>query len=515
MAAWSSHKRNQSPKIGHSNRLDELIEQMYASRLMPTRLKTRPSAHLGRQGICRHGRNRQYRARLVRYRLHTLAVIQGTSFPHESRDPIHHFIGFTGEERKVIDSRPIQRLRQIHQLSTTPLVYPGASHTRFEHSLGVMHLASKIYDVITDPEHLLSPVREVLPQLHDQQRLLHWKAILRMAALCHDIGHLPFSHGAEGLLPKGWTHERLSYELILSDEMRPVWESHDPYLKPELIAKLAIGVEDVHEFAPEVTFNDWETLLSEIIIGPFFGADRMDYLLRDSYHAGVAYGHFDHFRLIATLRILPPPPERVAGDEQSWEPSLGVQHGGLQSAEAMMLARFFMFSQVYYHPTRLIYDVHLFEFLKEWLKGGTFPTGLQQHLSLTDNEVMVALLAASRDPRAVGHIAAEAIVQRRHYRVFSQGVPAEQEFYRPAQQVYDAACLVFGADKVKHAWQQHKVKSIDYPVLMRKNTIVSSASLSVVQLETQDYEYAFISPELRNEAEDWLTKNRAKAITRK
>ncbi len=131
-------------------------EQMYASHPMLARLKSRPSAALGRQGVCGHGRNRKCGVRLVRYRLHTLAVIQGTSFPHESRDPIHHFIGFTGEERKVIDSRPVQRLRQIHQLSTTPLVYPGASHTRFEHSLGVMHLASKIYDVITDPEHVLS-----------------------------------------------------------------------------------------------------------------------------------------------------------------------------------------------------------------------------------------------------------------------------------------------------------------------------------------------------------------------
>src|SRR5438105_4684148 len=117
-----------------------------------------------------------------------------------------------------------------------------------------------------------------------------------------------------------------------------------------------------------------------MIVGDAFGADRMDYLLRDSYHAGVAYGRFDHYRLVDTLRILPSAPSdaKLGGAE----PSLGVEEGGIHSAEALMLARYFMFSQLYLHPVRRIYDIHLKDFLKLWLKGKFFPIDTKRHLRL-------------------------------------------------------------------------------------------------------------------------------------
>lgn len=121
-----------------------------------------------------------------------------------------------------------------------------------------------------------------------------------MAALCHDLGHLPFSHAAEShLLPDGWDHERLTMQFIRSDEMKPIWDSLK--VNPEDVAKLAVGPEHYKERS----FSDWEAILSEIIAGGAFGVDRIDYLLRDSYHIGAAYGRFDHYRLIDTLRILP------------------------------------------------------------------------------------------------------------------------------------------------------------------------------------------------------------------
>ncbi len=124
---------------------------------------------------------------------------------HEIRDPIHAFIRFSSTERKVINSRPLQRLRSIHQLALTYLVYPGATHKRFEHSLGVMELADRVYGVITNPENLYdNSVRSVVPT--DPLDYAYWRRVLRMAALCHDVGHLPFSHAAEKeLLPDGWT----------------------------------------------------------------------------------------------------------------------------------------------------------------------------------------------------------------------------------------------------------------------------------------------------------------------
>lgn len=224
---------------------------------------------------------------------------------HEVRDPIHIFIRFDSAEREVLNSRPFQRLRHIHQLAMSYLVYPGATHRRFEHSLGVMELASRVFDVITAPDAIRPEVREMIPEFgthYDQHLMFYWRQVLRMAALCHDIGHLPFSHAAENeLLPDGWDHERLTREIILSPQMQEFWETIKIW--PEDIVKLALGPKK----ARDLKFNAWETVLAEIIVGDAFGVDRMDYLLRDSHHTGVAYGRFDHHRLIDTLRVLQPP----------------------------------------------------------------------------------------------------------------------------------------------------------------------------------------------------------------
>lgn len=121
---------------------------------------------------------------------------------HEIRDPIHVFIRLSTHERRILDSRPFQRLRHVHQLALTYLVYPGATHKRFEHSLGVMELAGRVYDVITRGENLSEEVREFLPEVADEHQRQYWQRAIRMAALCHDLGHLPFSHAAEKeLLP--------------------------------------------------------------------------------------------------------------------------------------------------------------------------------------------------------------------------------------------------------------------------------------------------------------------------
>ncbi len=130
----------------------------------------------------------------------------------------------------------------------------------------------------------------------------------------------------------------------------------------------------------------------------------------------ITIGRFDHYRLIDTLRILPPPASG-ADKEVSKEPSLGVERGGIHSAEALLLARYFMYSQVYFHPVRRIYDIHLKDFLLEWVKGGKFPTTAKDHLSFTDNEVISALRAASADPTKPGHKHAERIINRKHFKV--------------------------------------------------------------------------------------------------
>ena len=248
---------------------------------------------------------------------------------------------------------------------------------------------------MTNQANLTDFVRNKLVETEDKDALRYWRMVLRMAALCHDVGHLPFSHAAEkDLLPEGWDHETLTKNIIQSDEMREIWNELIPPIKPEHVVKLAVGPKGTEEHEE---LNVWEAILSEIITGDAFGVDRIDYLLRDSHHAGVGYGKFDHYRLIDTLRILPSP--QPDNETDTGEPALGVQEGGLHSAEAMMLARYFMYSQVYFHPVRRIYDIHLKDFLKTWLPDGQFPIEVEPHLLRTDNEVTVALLAAARTIR--------------------------------------------------------------------------------------------------------------------
>ena len=158
---------------------------------------------------------------------------------HEIRDPIHGFIRVDSKERLVVDSKPVQRLRHVHQLALTYLIYPGATHRRFEHSLGVMELAGRVYDTVTDPNNLLhETVRDLVPD-HNQIDHLYWRRVVRMAALCHDIGHLPFSHAAEDLLPKGYNHETLTIDLIESDAMKPIWS--ELAIHGDHVAKIAVG----------------------------------------------------------------------------------------------------------------------------------------------------------------------------------------------------------------------------------------------------------------------------------
>lgn len=142
---------------------------------------------------------------------------------HEIRDPIHNFIQLDRRERAFVDSQPFQRLRHINQLALSPLVYPGATHKRFEHSLGVMHLAQRVFDIVTKPENIHPDIEHIIP---DKDDLPYWRTVLSLGALAHDIGHIPFSHAAEKrLLPKGADHETLTLDLLASNYLSSVWES--------------------------------------------------------------------------------------------------------------------------------------------------------------------------------------------------------------------------------------------------------------------------------------------------
>ena len=428
---------------------------------------------------------------------------------HEIRDPVHTFVRLDSNERQVLDSRPFQRLRHIHQLALTYLVYPGATHKRFEHSLGVMELASRVFDIVTNHANVTDHVRARLRELDEPDTLAYWRRILRMAALCHDVGHLPFSHAAEkDLLPDGWDHERMTREIICGNEMRSIWNSMRPTLVPEDITKLAVGPKK----ASDLEFSAWESILSEIIVGDAFGVDRMDYLLRDSHHTGVAYGRFDHYRLVDTLRILAvPTADEAAG---SGEPALGLESGGIQSAEALMLARYFMYSQVYFHAVRRIYDIHLMDFLKEWLDGGVFSTDLETHLKITDNEVTAGFVAAAAREEP-GHVHARRIVERKHFKVVYERNPDDVRINPEAgRAVFEGLGEEFGTDSIRHDYYRQRGGAPDFPVKLRNDDVVSSLAVSETldRLPVVSVDYVFAERSRFADAKAWLQVQREEVI---
>ena len=427
---------------------------------------------------------------------------------HEIRDPIHDFVRLDSDERRVLDSGPVQRLRHIHQLAMSYLVYPGATHKRFEHSLGVMELAGRVFDVVTADHSVHSSVREVVPEIVRNDSMNYWRKVLRMAALCHDIGHLPFSHAAEKeLLPEGWDHETISANLIQGDELCEIWQSMKPPLDPLDVAKISVGPEKMRN----VSFTNWEALLSEIISGDALGVDRMDYLLRDSHHAGVAYGNFDHHRLVDTMRILPD------ANEESKEPTLGVEIGGIHSSEALLLARYFMFVQVYHHQVRVAYDFHLKQFLQAWLSDSGFSTDADVHRKLTDNEVLVELARASRDPSSPHHEAANRIVNRKHFRHLYTPTRDDKATYGdPLAAVYEAVASQYGEDKVhKSEYTQHRPNS-KFPVHDSEGSVVSSHEISSVlpHIPIVDVGVILVAPEIVEDASKLLGRGRKAILSR-
>jgi HD superfamily phosphohydrolase len=288
---------------------------------------------------------------------------------YEIRCPVYGFVTLNDWECQIISQPAFQRLRRIRQLAWTDYVYPGAMHTRFEHSLGVMHMAGMLYDSIVGRS--FDILQSDLGYKEDGLR--RHKALVRLAALLHDVGHSPFSHAGEELFPfrddaksERYNHEHYSAEIVRR-KFADVIGSHP--LNTANYGFSANDVADLLEGKPEAgNALFWRGLISGQL-----DADRMDYLLRDSLHAGVGYGRYDWQRLVNTSVAMP---ETAEGG-----PRIGVTAGGWHAAEGLIISRYFMFTQVYFHKTRVIYDHHLQEALADMLSpGGCFPEPKERHL---------------------------------------------------------------------------------------------------------------------------------------
>ncbi len=306
------------------------------------------------------------------------------------RDPVHGFIHFTDDELRVIDSPYFQRLRGIKQLALTFLVYPGAMHTRFEHSLGVMEMATRAFDSLRRRHK--NELKKNFSQIN--LNLAEATQLLRLTALLHDVGHLPFSHAAEGALPQGLSHEDVSVAIINK-------------LRRTLDKTFYKGIaSDICRLIDKKAIVPPELQILKKLISSQLDVDRADYLLRDSLHCGVEYGKFDYLRLFEMLRV-------SKGSEGGLE--LAVDIGGIHSLEALVLARYYMFAQVYFHKVRRIYDIYLKEYMNTW-SGNKFANPLNVS-NYTDDDVHRSMISDSQNQRASTHQVASRILARKHHKL--------------------------------------------------------------------------------------------------
>lgn len=286
------------------------------------------------------------------------------------RDPVHGLVAFESDEEAIVpallETAEVQRLRRIRQLGLTSLAYPGADHTRFAHALGAAYVMTRF----------ISRIRAIHQDLPFWQRMTTERARDALAAaLLHDVGHGPFSHLFEEALPDGPAHEEWTRRILLDPETEvgAMLRRYDASL-PARVAELVHGR---HEL----------TFLARAVSGTF-DVDRCDYLLRDAYFTGVTYGSFDLDWLLRSLRFGVAPRDNVA-------PPLAIDGPkGLPAIESFILARLFMFQQVYFHKASRASEFMLSKILgrvRELLLDGTRVPNVPRALSALATEADCSL----------------------------------------------------------------------------------------------------------------------------
>jgi HD superfamily phosphohydrolase len=241
-----------------------------------------------------------------------------------------------------------------------------------------MHLAGRVYDALCSKSEGLLPSGARSPE----------RRLTRAAALLHDLGHAPFSHSAEDLFEGGIDHEEMTRRLLQAPEIEEIFARHGD----------GIGTGDVKRLL-QGGVTPTERLLAKIVSGEL-DVDKMDYLLRDSLFCGVRYGTYDLERLLDTMLPI--------ADPETGEWGIGVEEGGVHALEALVMARYYMFTQVYFNVTGKAMELHL----NEWLMEQGVRWGSEPEAFLAQDDVSVwAALRTSDSPHA------HALVDRRHFPV--------------------------------------------------------------------------------------------------
>lgn len=304
------------------------------------------------------------------------------------RDPIHGSIRLSSDEMTVVDHPVFQRLRGIKQLGFADQAFPGATHTRYAHGIGAMEVASRMFDAIFPVEHGALPSK-------DRARL---RQLVRLAVMLHDIGHPPASHASESAMParrvlglpcyageaaeRQATHEDYTLKLLLDSSLAPVIERRfgDEGIAPIDVAHLVTGLFPERGDRLVVEGIDYFPVLHQMVSGEM-DADRMDYLQRDSFFAGVSYGKFDMSWLLENIA------HRVVDDRAM----MALSHRAVFAFEDFLLSRYHMFVSVYYHHIAVGFDSMLLRYYTEAPGEFELPADADAYAAVDDVTLWSAL----------------------------------------------------------------------------------------------------------------------------
>jgi len=354
----------------------------------------------------------------------------------EIRDILHGSVVVDSSELAVIDSPFFQRLREIKQLGFAEFSFPSATHNRYVHSVGALGTVTQAFDTIFGGPSAVAgrgPGRDMLALARKYpSAFARFRAVTRLAALLHDIGHGPLSHTTEFAMPpvkklglpacvhiknkhRQATHEDYTLKILLDSALTPVLQTAGRAhgFGPEHVAALInpeVSTKDDF-FTERTSFGhyDFRPILRQLISSEI-DADRMDYLRRDSIHAGVSYGQFDFNWLVGNLTY----------HLSEGKCRLALQHRALYAFEDFLISRFHMFLMVYFHYKSVVYDSMLARYFEEAKDEYSLPTDIEKYCDATDTQLFTAL-QRSRNPWA------KRIVDKHPYRMLLEthsGIPA-------------------------------------------------------------------------------------------
>lgn len=360
------------------------------------------------------------------------------------RDPIHGDIKITGCLLDLLETPEVQRLHNIKQLGFAHLVFPGAHHTRFEHSLGCSMIASQIADILVLTE--------------------NEKKLLTCAAQLHDIGHGPFSHTLESILLQrfGVDHVDLTEKLILGN-----YAIFDGKEKQFISAPSVHEILETHEVDKKEIVQIIRGYLSKKaylsqLLNSTIDVDQLDYLMRDAYYTGVAYGMIDLQRLLRTMMI--------------YNGNLTMMRKGVSVVENILMARALMYSSVYFHKTVRIPELMLSKALEEIPDAEPF-----EFFRMTDAEIMISL-------KSMGRFQQEIVTRLKYRDLFKQAYAVslfdlDEEEIKVVKKLEDVSVRRDKERELEEVFRipkGHLIIDVPRPELLRAEPRINNTDIQVI-----------------------------------